>query len=153
MPTLSEIAVHDQRTQRSAYQYQFTPKHHGAVAGTAQWLPELTLAEEFAVFDTADLHELSDDDGNLYGLARTEDGGLRYLGTWNQQLAEFPVAREGEPWHGYPLYPVNDDAPENRRGQKHRPAKEVFAKMRNAGLITRSQRKRLMKGKHASAPD
>jgi hypothetical protein len=93
-------------------------------------------------------HELSDDAGNLYGVQPDGEGGLIYLGTWNQQIAEFPVAREGEAWHRYPVYPVSDLAPQKRRGEKHRPAKEVFDKMVRAALITRRHRKRLMKGDH-----
>src|SRR5438067_1620202 len=126
MPTLATVAVHAEVTGRSGYQYQFTPKHHGADPGAAQWLPDLTLAEEFAVFNAADQHDLSDDDGRLYGVQPDDGDGLRYLGTWNQQVAEFPVAREGEAWHGYPLYPVSELAPQDRQGEKYRPAKAVF---------------------------
>jgi hypothetical protein len=149
MPTLAEIVVHEQSTGRSSYRYQFTPKHHGADAGAAQWQPNLSLEEEFAVFDTADGSELSDEDGNLYGVQRETDEALRFLGTWNQQVAEFPLAREGEAWHGYPLYPLQELGPENRRGQKLRPQKTVFDKMVVAGLINRSQRRRLLKGEYA----
>jgi hypothetical protein len=105
MPTLSTVVVHGTLTARSRYQYQFTPKHHGADPNAAQWLPALSLDDEFSVFDGADEHELSDEDGNLYGVRTDGEGGLRYIGTWNQQVAEFPVARAGEAWHGYPLYP------------------------------------------------
>jgi hypothetical protein len=103
----------------------------------------LTPEEEFSVFDTADWHDLSDDRQWLYGVLRAEDGELRILGTWDQQVAAFPAADEGQPWHGYPLYPLNELGPTNRRGERHRPAKEVFAKMEQAGLITARQRKRL----------
>jgi hypothetical protein len=149
MPTLTEVVVHNRRTGRSEHQYQFTPKHHGADNTAAQWLPELSLDEEFAIFDTADEHDLSDDDGRLYGVQRDEEDSLRYIGIWHEQVAEFPLAREGEAWHGYPLYPLVDEGPDNRRGQKLRPATIVFRKMVDAGLITRSQRRRLMKGDHA----
>jgi hypothetical protein len=149
MPTLTEVEVHDQRTTRSDYQYQFTPKHHGADPGAAQWLPELSLEEEFAIFDVADEHDLSDDDGRLYGVQRDADESLRYIGIWHEQVAKFPLAREGEAWHGYPAYPLVDEGPENRRGQSSRPAGAVFGKMVRAGLISQSQRRRLMKGDHA----
>jgi hypothetical protein len=148
MPTLATVEVHGAVTQRNAYRYQFTPKHHGADANAAQWRPSLSLREEFAVFDVADWHELSDDAGRLYGVQPDGEDGLVYLGTWNQQVAEFPLARAGEAWHGYPLYPVNDLAPPNRQGEQYRPAKEVFDKMVRAGIITKRHRKRLMKGDH-----
>lgn len=147
MPRLQNIRVHPVPTVRSGYRYQFTPKHHGADPQAAQWLPELSLEEEFAVFDSADQFEIVGDNGWLYGV-QPEGGGLRELGTWSQQVAAFPSAREGEAWHGYPLMPLNDDAPPNRKGEKMRPSKGVFLKMGKAGLITTAQRIRLMKGDH-----
>jgi hypothetical protein len=105
--------------------------------------------EEFAVFDGADESELADEDGNLYGILREGGEGLRYLGTWQQQIAEFPFAREGNPWHGYPLWPLKGLGPENRRGEKFRPEKEVFTRMVQAGLITTRERRRLLKGEYA----
>jgi hypothetical protein len=149
MPTLATIVVHGTRTARGNYQYQFTPKHHGGDKNAAQWLPGLSLEEEFSVFDAADRHELSDENGNLYGVLRNEEGSLRLIGTWNQQVAEFPAARANEAWHGYPLYPLIELGPENRRGQKGRPEKDVFDRMTRAGVITRVQRGRLLKGDHA----
>ena len=147
MPTLPNNQPHPTRTQRNNYQYEFTVKHHGADPNAAQWLPELSLEEEFAVFDSADQLEIADDDSWLFGVQPVA-GGLRELGTWSQQVAAFPHAREGEAWHGYPLMPLNERAPQNCRGEKMRPSKSVFLKMAEAGLITTVQRKRLMKGDH-----
>jgi hypothetical protein len=135
MPTLPEIVDHPIATDENGYRYQFTPKHHGAVAHAAQWLPSLTLDEEFAVFNSADGHNLTDDRGWLYGVERSVDT-LRDLGTWTQQIAEFPCPNAGHPWHGYPIWAVNDDAPDNRRGHRFRPDRSVFNKMLAAGLIT-----------------
>jgi hypothetical protein len=148
MPTLSDVFVHDGETTRSGYRYQPTPKHHGQDPNAAQWLPALTLDEEFAIFDAADEHELADEEGNLYGVQREGDS-LRYIGSWHEQVAEFPFARDGETWHGYPVYPLVDEGPEKLRGERSRPAGMVFSKMVHAGLISRSQRRRLMKGDHA----
>jgi hypothetical protein len=148
MPTLATVEVHAEVTGRSGYRYQFTPKHHGAEANAAQWLPSLTLGQEFAVFNLAGEHDLSDDGGRFFGVQPDGEDGLVYLGTWHEQVAEFPLAREGELWHGYPLYPVSELAPPNRQGEKGRPAREVFDKMVGAGIITRRHRKRLMKGDH-----
>jgi hypothetical protein len=107
------------------------------------------LEEEFSVFDGAETHEVSDVDGNLYGVLPDGEGDLRYIGTWNQQVAEFPLARPGEAWHGYPLYPLVELGPVNRRGEKGRPAKKLFDTMARAGIITSRQRRRLLKGDHA----
>lgn len=145
MPILQNIELHEIRTGRSGYQYQFTPKHHGQDAQAARWLPELSLEEEFAVFGVADQFEIADDDGWLYGV-QPEADGLRELGTWSQQVAAFPHAREGEAWHGYPLFPLDQRAPQNRQGERMRPSKAVFRRMHEAGLITTVQQKRLMKG-------
>lgn len=148
MPTLTAFVVHDQVTRRNQHRYQFTPKHHGADANAAQWLPSMTLEDEFAIFNGADEHGLFDQDGRLYGVEPDGHDGLRYIGTRNEQVAEFPVAREAEAWHGYPLYPLKE-GPGNRLGEKHRPEPAVFDKMVQAGLITRRQRRRLMKGDYA----
>jgi hypothetical protein len=148
MPTLASIQEHFRRTDRSAFRYQFTPKHHGADAEAAQWLPELSLEDEFAVFNLADQHDLSDDDGRLYGIL-LDGKKLRLVGTWYQQIAEFPAARSGEASHGYPIWPANELAPENRRGQRMRPATVVFTKFERAGLISAGDKRRLIRGRHA----
>ena len=58
------------------------------------------------IFDGADLNELFDGSGSLYGVQQNAEGGLRTIGKWNEKVAEFPMARAGEPWDGYPLYPL-----------------------------------------------
>ena len=156
VPTITMIEIHPTVTRRTGRQYQFTPKHHGCDPGdgcdpgAACWLPALTRDDEFAVFDGADFSGSEDAAGNLYGVSRDgAGGGLRYIGTWYQQVAVFPVARAGEAWHGYPLWPLGDAGPDNRRGEKMRPDKRAFQKMEQSGLITRRERKRLMKGDEA----
>src|SRR5260370_26733942 len=140
---------HPTLARRSGYRYVFLGKHHGGGSKSdSRWLPDITRDEEFSVFDHADVHNIADDRDYLYGVHRTGDGELRDLGTWRQQVAEFPRANEGIPWHGYPIWAVNDDAPANRSGQKTCPSKEVFRKMEQAKLITSRQRKRLIKGGH-----
>jgi hypothetical protein len=147
MPLFNEIVIHGEPTGRSRLRYQFTPKHHGVDRNAAQWLPEMTEEDEFGVFDTADNNELTDSDGNLYGIWRADDGELRMLGTRDELVAEFPVNQSAEPWHGYPVYPLVGRGPQNRRGQRGRPEKEVFMKMEAAGLIDKRQRRRLMIGR------
>jgi hypothetical protein len=142
--------IHPSPTRRSGYRYFFYDKHHGRGGpDAAQWLPALSHDEEFAVFDTADFHEILDAREWLYGIHRGPEGEVLMLGTWGQQLAEFPLARDGQPWHGYPLWPLKDAGPPNRRREKHRPSKDVFLKMETANLLTARDRKRLQKGNHA----
>jgi hypothetical protein len=100
------------------------------------------------VFDLADFHDLSDVDGCLYGVLRTAEGEVQFLGTRDEQLAEFPVARVGEAWHGYPVYPLANAQAHGRGGAAGRPAKSVFAKMQREGVLSRTECRRLMKGKH-----
>lgn len=130
--------------------YQFYDKHHGRGApDVARWLREMSEDEEFAVFDTADANEISDERGWLYGVRpRDAEGDIPDLGTWGQQIAEFPHARPNETWHGYPLWPLVEAGPENRKGEKSRPSKDVFSKMVAAGMLDDRQRKRLYKGDH-----
>jgi hypothetical protein len=134
-------------TQRSNYRYCFTPKHHGGGSSDdATWI--LSADAEFAVFDLADLLEVCDDDEWYYGVSLA-NGELLDIGTWAQQIAEFPKASEGSPWHGYPIWTVNDHAPPNRSTQKMRPSKAIFQRLEQVGLINKQQRKRLWKGDHA----
>ncbi len=141
---------HPDRTRRSGYSYQFYDKHHGRGAtDAARWLPEIGQEEEFGIFDTADWHEIQDEAGRLYGVrVRNRDGVLPDVGTWGQQVAEFPVARENAAWHGYPLWPLLQGGPQNRKGEKSRPSKGVFVRMVEVGMLTERERKRLLKGDH-----
>jgi hypothetical protein len=150
MPTLPLDREHPQPTERSGYRYLFTVKHHGHAGHPrdAQWSPGLTLDQEFSVFNGADRDDISDAEANLYGALREGDIGLLPLGTWGQLVARFPVANEGQPWHGYPLGPLSGTGPENRRGDQFKAPKEVFRKMELVNLITEAERRRLEKGKH-----
>jgi hypothetical protein len=141
--------IHPERTQKSKHSYLFTDKHHGKGGHEdAQWADDVTREEEFSVFDEADLNDICDADGRLYGVLQDADGELRCLGTWKQEVAEFPQASAGSPWHGYPIWAVNQSAPANRRHPRMRPAKEVFDKMELAEMINAQHRKRLYRGNH-----
>jgi len=147
---MSIESEHPNPTRRSKYRYLFTKKHHGGgTSQDAQWHPELTRDEEFLVFDQADFHEICEDNGCLYGVLCSPEKKLRDLGTWLQQVAEFPEATASGPWHGYPVWAVNGDAPSNRANEKMRPSKMIFQKLEAVGLVTAQQRKRLFKGQHA----
>lgn len=129
------------------HRYHFYTKHHGGDLRAARW--SVSREVEFGVFSQAILNDLSDERGDFYGIGRDADNEILELGTWGQQVAEFPSARPREFWHGYPLWPVSDAGPEISQGQGHRPAKAVFDKMETRGIITVRQRNRLYKGKHA----
>ena len=139
---------HSEPTRRNGYRYLFSVKHHGGGSrDDSQWMQNLSREQEFTVFDVADCFEVKDEDGWLFGVW-SEDGKLQDLGTWGQQIAAFPSARKGVPWHGYPIWAVSQDAPENRSTQKLRPSKQIFLKLEEVSLITKRQRKRLWKGDH-----
>jgi hypothetical protein len=142
--------IHPIPTRRNGYRYQFYDKHHGRGASdAARWLPELSQDEEFAVFDVADWNEIADERGYLYGIRpRDAAGEFPDLGVWGEQVAEFPSARPNETWHGYPLWPLSEGGPANRKGEKARPSKAVFERMEAAGMLTRREKKRLYKGDH-----
>jgi hypothetical protein len=140
--------LHPVSTRRSGHRYLFYAKHHGRDARAAQWLPDFSHDEEFAIFDTADSHEVADEHGWLYGIRIGPGGEVLDLGTWGQQVAEFPFARQNEPWHGYPLWPLREAGPSNRSGEKHRPSRAVFLRMEAVDLLTTRDRKRLLKGDH-----
>jgi hypothetical protein len=142
--------IHPEATRRSGYRYQFYEKHHGRGGlDAAQWLPTLSHEEEFTVFDTADFNEFSDERGWFYGIRlRNESRDIPDLGTWGQQIAEFPYARPNEVWHGYPVWPLVQAGPENRRGEKRRPSKGVFQRMVDVAMLTLRERTRLYKEDH-----
>ena len=101
--------LHPQATGRSNHRYFFYDKHHGRGGPqAARWLPELSDDEEFAVFDQADLLNLSDEQSNLYGIriGPEPEREVLILGTLGQQIAKFPASRAGSPWHGFPLGPL-----------------------------------------------
>jgi len=122
-----------------------TTKHHGGPDshGESQWLPELSWDEEFSVFNLADEHEIDDDAGNMYGVLRGEDGQLREIGDDYQELAFFAYAREGQMWHGYPLHPISSGSNENN------PPKAAYTLLTRTGLLSKTECKRLSKGKHS----
>jgi hypothetical protein len=149
VPRLSGNQQHPDPTRTRGLRYEFTTKHHGGDRNASCWVLELTLPEEFDIFDDADAGDFFDDDGNLYGLKRdTEEGGLCFIGEWMEQIAEFPVQRDGAVWHGYPCYPLKEHGPENRRGDKGRPAREVFRNLYRSLALTKQECKRLSKGDH-----
>jgi hypothetical protein len=131
-------------------QYQFYNKHHrGRPSDAAQWEPGVSREEEFTVFDDADWHEIADERGWLYGVRRRDAmGEIPDLGMRGEQVAEFPFARPTETWHGYPLWPLSEEGPANRRGEQARPSKGVFLRMESVGMLTLRERKRLYKGNH-----
>lgn len=127
--------------------YEFTTKHHGAGSTLdSRWSEDITEPEEFQVFDVGVAFQILDEGGNVYGVLRHGDS-LRELGTWQQQVAEFPYTEPPHDWHGYPIWPVEDSAPVKLR-RKPRPSKIVFDLMLAAGLITSRELRRLMKGDH-----
>jgi hypothetical protein len=145
--------IHGERTRPPhRYSYCFTPKHHGwGLKSDGQWLPDLPRAEEFAVFDMADFHQLTDPGGNLYGLRIQQVGEQRELlelGTAHQQIARFWAEEQERPWHGHPLWPIQARDSPNRARQKYCPPREVFDRMVALSVLTRKEAARLSIGKH-----
>jgi len=141
--------LHPRPTERNGYRYFFYDKHHGRGGPeAAQSTPELSEEEEFGIFNQADGLALSDEHGNLYGIwLQTEpEREVRTLGTLRQQVAKFPAARGRPHWHGFPLGPLM------KRTGLHPPERPIppvaIQKMFDAQLLTRQERKRLLKGKH-----
>jgi hypothetical protein len=149
MSAATEDIEHPTRTQRSNFRYLFTAKHHGGDKKAAMWLAGIDRDTEFSIFDVADFREIADSRGWLYGILRGDDGKLRDIGTWNEQVAEFQPGAVGEPWYGYPKWVVNELGPPNRKKSHCRPEKQVFDRMVAATLIAPIERKRLLAGRHA----
>lgn len=138
--------IHPIPTQRSGYRYFFYDKHHGrAGPGVARWALDLSNEEEFAIFDQADTLELSDHAGNLYGLRLGQDRRVLAIGTLQQQVARFTDS--GPHWHGYPLGPIDPGLEYPHPPERPLP-RDPLQKMVDAQLLSREERKRLLKGKH-----
>jgi hypothetical protein len=150
MSAATQDIEHPTRTQRSQHRYLFTAKHHGGDKNAAMWLPEISRNTEFSIFDLADLRQIADRRGWLYGVLVDEGGEQQIIGTWDEQVAEFqPGSSPEAPWHGYPQWALDKTGPPNRRTQHNCPEKGVFNQMVAAGMINRLQRKRLLTGRHA----
>ncbi len=156
MPSVQTNTPHPVRTARREIVYVFTPKHHGGGGSKAACWSLPSFEEEFRIFDRADgqtvadgqdCGQVADQEGNLYGYEVLPTGSLRELGTWYQQMAEFPVQQPGESWHGYPIWPnLGPLVPPRLRGERCRPDKSVFVRMELLGHISPAQHKRLKRG-------
>lgn len=133
-------------TGRRNLKYCFSRAHHGrGTTDDSQWKEDLSEFEEFSIFDLADHHDLSDPKGHLYGIRPgPAPQTVLDLGTEGEQVAKFWKTREGQPWHGFPLWPLGNDAPDNRN---RTPApRAALRRMVEVGLLLPEQRKRLQKG-------
>jgi hypothetical protein len=142
--------LHTEVSERSGFRYFFYDKHHGRGGPeVAQWATDVSNDEEFGIFDQADLHEIRDNRGNLYGLRVVPGpaGEILYLGTLRQQVAKFPIAREGTPWHGYPLAPL-EHRPKVPQPPPRALPNDALQRMVEVGLLDNRQRKRLLKGRN-----
>jgi hypothetical protein len=112
MSAATQDIEHPTRTQRNGHRYLFTAKHHGGDKRAAMWLPEISQETEFSIFDNADLHQIADSRVWIYGVLLDGNGKVQDIGTWSEQVAEFqPSPAAGDPWHGYPQWPVDEIGP------------------------------------------
>jgi hypothetical protein len=150
MSAATEDIEHPTRTRQNQHRYMFTAKHHGGDRNAAMWLPEISHDVEFSIFDHADWRQIADSRGWLFGILLDGNGDLLNIGTWDEQVAEFqPGTAEGDPWHGYPQWALDETGPPNRRKQRCCPEREVFDQMVAAGLINKIQRKLFLIGRPA----
>ena len=109
------------------------------------------------MFNMADLHELRDEDGDLYGLRISGEPGNRQLlklGEKHEQVARFwAEGNPTDPWHGHPLWPLRSKHAENRAKQGCCPPQEVFDRMVEAGILSAKQASRLKIAKHVGKLD
>jgi hypothetical protein len=144
MSAVDACPEHTERTQRRNLRYCFSFKHHGGSRDAAQWVSDLTHEDEFAIFDEADRHDISDDKGNLYGVRRDAALNLEEIGTFGEQIAKFWEADLNVPWHGFPLWHLKGPGPGGRATEFV--SKDVLVRMVREGLLLPVQRKRLQKG-------
>jgi hypothetical protein len=125
----------------------FYDKHHGwAGPDVARWALDLSEDEEFGIFEQADDRELSDEGVSLYGIPLGPRCQVLPSGTPCQQIAKFTDS--GSHWHGFPAGPLDRNLDPPHPPSRPLP-KDALQKMVDAQLLTREERKRLLKGKHA----
>jgi len=122
--------------------YFFAFKHHDANnVAEGQWA--IPIAEEFSVFENADLNSISHK-GDLYGIYSV-NGRVVTLGTMYETVAKFPFARAREAWHGFPMWPIS---PPKRIVRKPKTVpSEAIEKMVDCGMITKKIGNRILIGK------
>lgn len=135
-------------TAHTQFLYQRTKKHHDwGTTDESCWLKDLSFEDEFAVFEAGADADVRDEDLHIYG-ATLDGDELITLGTCMQDVAKFPRKRDGEVWHGYPVWPVSGAGSDRLRDQRNRPPKAVLDRMVSVNMITAEVRKRLAKGDH-----
>ena len=146
MPIIQANANHD--VDSRGLRYIFMEKHHGgpSAPGQAQWLPSLSFETEFWIFDQANIQNFKDKDGRLFGMLKEPTSVCEIIGTRDEQIARFEPPSAGNPWHGFPVYPLS--GVKGRSKFAGRPRPEVFARMVEVGLITEEQARRLRNMKH-----
>lgn len=150
MSAATQDFEHNATTRTSGHRYIFMAKHHGGDPDAGTWLPEISQATEFSIFEAADSWQSSDERGRLYGVLSNGRRGLRMIGTWDEQVAEFqPGSTATQAWHGYPQWALVPVGPPNRRKQICTPDRTVFNRMVDLGVITKLQRKRFLAGRTA----
>jgi hypothetical protein len=139
---------HHEPTRSSGFRYCFSIAHHGrGVSDDSQWIVGLRQDEEFSIFDESDRLHFSDSKGHYFGLRRSPEGVILDLGTQGEQIAKFWNPVKNNPTHGFPLWPLGDEGPENRKQEP--PPREALLLMEHERLLSKSQTKRLLKGDRA----
>ena len=112
----------------------------------------MTHDEEFAVFDLADFHDLSNEKGDLYGLHLSPERSIMIWGLEKNRWRSFLFRKEIIPGMAIRAWPIIGWSGTSR-SEISLPPKDALEKMKHAGLITENQRKRLARGKHHNAID
>ena len=134
--------IYQRFTQLNELSYCFTPKHHGGRdSRNATWLPELSRAEEFMVFDMADNHQLADASGNLYGFGlKNREAFVKFMNSaYGMSISpDFGMRIRSRIGTGIRCGRVGENGPENRTTQKYCPPKSVFERIIQAGIVSGS---------------
>lgn len=148
-PTRKKENYWTEPTNPGGYTYYFHPKHRGnGSPHDSRWKLEVTLREEFGIFESAVGLDLSDESGHLYNVRKDVGGSILELGVFHEQIARFWKPRGDHAWHGHPLWPVWAGRPSNRANQIYRPSRVVFRKFVEQGVLSESQGHRLNSGKN-----
>ena len=121
-------------SKKKMYVSAYIHRGHRPKSKKARWRDDLTVAEEFGLFEVADDGGWRCSRGHMW--APGEHEGARRLGTKAERLAKFPRNTSTAPWHGYPVSPRLD-------GSRGRPDDDLLEKWVADGVISRTFARRL----------
>jgi hypothetical protein len=131
------MSTTSKKTIPQGTRYQHNPVHRDGTRGKTQWHPDMTIAEEEAIFRVGEARSWGSD-GDVFSL-RVKSGGQLPEPGWldAQGILNFAHFTGDRVWHGWPANP--------KRSPVDLPAYKVLQQWVTARLTTRARVAKLMR--------